>query len=146
MFLVRRGSITVSLLNRPMNLKSTFSTYHIYKTGGISEEDPYKQFAKYILRKLENRRQEDKKSELKVFEYGGESSLEHIFPVKYSKEEELSGWEAFWDEGLEKYKTDYIFRVGNYTILHYKLNSKVSDGPWDEKKKTPQRFKDYPYG
>lgn len=115
--------------------KKHFSTYHIYKTGGISEEDPYKQFAKYILRKLENRRQEDKKSELKVFEYGGESSLEHIFPVKYSKEEELSGWEAFWDEGLEKYKTDYIFRVGNYTILHYKLNSKVSDGPWDEKRK-----------
>lgn len=115
--------------------KKHFSTYHIYKTGGSFEDESYKQFAKYILRKLENRRQEDKKSELKVVEYGGKSSLEHIFPVKYSKEEELSDWKDFWNEELEKYKSDYVFRVGNYTILHYKLNSKVSDGPWEEKRK-----------
>lgn len=115
--------------------REVMSECSIFHTGRDREDVPFVQFVKYILRKLENRRQEDEKSELKVVEYGGKSSLEHIFPVKYSKEEELSGWKDFWDEELEKYKSDYVFRLGNYTILHYKLNSEVSDGPWEEKRK-----------
>lgn len=112
-----------------------FSTYCVYKTGRTPGEVPYVQFAKYILRKLENKRQGDIFSELKVVEYGSKASLEHIFPYEYSKGKKESGWEEFLNEKQGGYDTDYVFRVGNYAIFHGKPNSEMPNESWKEKRK-----------
>ena len=121
--------------------KEGFSTYCIYNTDNSSKNLPYKEFAKYILRKLENKHQEDNNSETRVVGDGSSSSLEHIFPFRYSKEKNLLEWKEFWNEELGEYYSDYVFRVGNYTILHYRPNGEASDKPWGKKREIYKKSK-----
>ena len=114
--------------------REVMSDCFIFHTGRDREDVPFVQFVKYILRKLENKRQGDGYSELKVAEYGKEASLEHIFPLEYSKGKKDNGWEEFLDEKQGKYDTGYVFRMGNYTLLHGALNSEISNSPWNIKR------------
>lgn len=114
--------------------REVMSKCFIFHTGRAREDVPFVQFVKYILRKLENKRQEDGYSELKVAEYGKEASLEHIFPLEYSKGKKDNGWEEFIDEEQGKYDYGYVFRLGNYTLLHGTLNSEISNSPWNIKR------------
>lgn len=114
--------------------REVMSKCFIPQTGRAREDVPFVQFVKYILRKLENKRQGDGHSELKVAEYGKEASLEHIFPLEYSKGKKDNGWEEFLDEKQGKYDARYVFRLGNYTLLHGALNSEISNSPWNIKR------------
>lgn len=120
--------------------REAMSECSILNTDPRKKEDvPFVQFVKYILRKLENKRQGDGCSELKVAEYGKKASLEHIFPLEYSKGKKNkgkkdNGWEEFLDEKQGKYDARYVFRLGNYTLLHGALNSEISNSPWNIKR------------
>lgn len=107
----------------------------IEDTGRDTGDQPFLQFVKYMLRKIEDGDQGENKSELKVAQYGQNATLEHVFPYAYSKKKEFDEWEEFYDKNSKKYKAEYVFRIGNYTILHHKLNSEASNKPWAEKKK-----------
>lgn len=106
----------------------------IENTGRTPGEQPFVQFVKYMLRKIEDKDQEDNKSEMKVARYGRNASLEHIFPYEYSKKKEFDGWAEFYDTKTKKYKVEYVFRIGNYTLLHGDPNGEASNKPWAEKK------------
>lgn len=106
----------------------------IENTGSTLGEQPFLQFVKYMLRKIEDRDQEDNKSEVKVASYGRKASLEHVFPYEYSKKKEFDKWGEFYDVKTKKYKAEYVFRIGNYTLLHSDPNGKASNKPWMEKR------------
>lgn len=107
----------------------------IENTGSTLGEQPFLQFVKYMLRKIEDRDQEDNKSEVKVASYGRKASLEHVFPYEYSKKKkEFDKWGEFYDVKTKKYKAEYVFRIGNYTLLHSDPNSEASNKPWMEKR------------
>lgn len=120
--------------------RTAFAEGLIENTGRGSEEQPYVQFAKYILRMIENNRQRDNVSEMRVVEYGQSSSLEHIFPYSYSqKGKKLDGWGEFYDIKKKKYISEYVFRIGNYALLHGDINREMPNGSWQEKRGYLQR-------
>lgn len=59
----------------------------------------------------------------------GECSLEHVMPQEWTK-----NWpgEEYGEEGLSR--NDLIHHLGNLVLVTQALNSKVSNGPWAEKK------------
>ena len=115
--------------------RTAFAEGVIENTGRTPEDQPYVQFAKYTLRMIENKRQQDNGSEMRVVEYGQSSSLEHIFPYSYSqKAKNLDGWEEFYDAKKKKYISEYVFRIGNYALLHGDINREMPNGSWREKK------------
>lgn len=120
--------------NMEKKFRDKLSVIYIENTGRTPEEQPFVQFVKYILRKIENIHQEENGSEMRVANYGPAASLEHIFPYKFFKNKDFDGWEEFYDKGQKKYNIEYIFRLGNYTLLHKELNGKASAKPWPEKK------------
>ena len=114
---------------------AAFAEGVIENTGRTPEDQPYVQFAKYTLRMIENKRHQDNGSEMRVVEYGQSSSLEHIFPYSYSqKAKKLDGWEEFFDDKKKKYISEYVFRIGNYALLHGDINREMPNGSWREKK------------
>ena len=44
-------------------------------------------------------------------------------------------WPAVKDEFARKYRDNTIQTLGNFTLASRRLNSKMSNGPWEEKKK-----------
>jgi hypothetical protein len=58
------------------------------------------------------------------------STVEHIMPKAWEK-----NWPAVKDEFARKYRDNTIQTLGNFTLASRRLNSKMSNGPWGEKKK-----------
>jgi uncharacterized protein with ParB-like and HNH nuclease domain len=58
------------------------------------------------------------------------STVEHIMPKAWEK-----NWPAVKDEFARKYRDNIIQTLGNFTLASRRLNSKMSNGPWEEKKK-----------
>ena len=58
------------------------------------------------------------------------STVEHIMPKAWEK-----NWPAVKDEFARKYRDNTIQTLGNFTLASRRLNSKMSNGPWEEKKK-----------
>ena len=115
--------------------EEAMESFSIMKTGN---SDPHTQFAKYILRKIEDSRLAESKSEYKVKEYGRDVSLEHIFPKKFADLKKVKGgslgWFEFYDEKERRYMRDYVFRLGNYTLIHGKTNSEMDTMEWSDKR------------
>ena len=115
--------------------KEAMEVFSITKTGS---SDPHTQFAKYLLRKIEDSRLSESKSEYKVKEYGRAVSLEHIFPKKFATLKQVKGgslgWFEFYDEKERRYMCDYIFRLGNYTLIHGETNSEMDTMEWGDKR------------
>ncbi len=61
----------------------------------------------------------------------GECSIEHVMPQEWTK-----NWpgDEFGPDGTSR--NDLIHRLGNLVLVTQALNSKVSNGPWVEKKKS----------
>lgn len=110
-------------------------TLSIKKT---ESSEPHIQFSKYILRKIEDSRLSKSKSEYKVKEYGRAVSLEHIFPKKFANLKQVKDgsleWVKFYDEKKRRYMRDYVFRLGNYTLIHGKTNSEMDAMEWSDKR------------
>lgn len=58
------------------------------------------------------------------------STVEHIMPKAWEK-----NWPAVKDEFARKYRDNTIQTLGNFTLASRRLNSKMSNSPWEEKKK-----------
>jgi uncharacterized protein with ParB-like and HNH nuclease domain len=58
------------------------------------------------------------------------STVEHIMPKAWEK-----NWPAVKDEVARKHRDNIIQTLGNFTLASRRLNSKMSNGPWKEKKK-----------
>ena len=58
------------------------------------------------------------------------STVEHIMPKAWEK-----NWPAVKDEFARKYRDNTIQTLGNFTLASRRLNAKMSNGPWEEKKK-----------
>jgi hypothetical protein len=58
------------------------------------------------------------------------SSIEHVMPQEWGK-----NWPGneYWDDGT--LRNDIIHRLGNLVLVTQALNSKISNGPWSEKRK-----------
>ncbi|GIU80981.1 MAG: DUF262 domain-containing protein [Acidobacteria bacterium] len=102
--------------------RSDFSTKSMKTTRSRNAR-----IAKYILAKLEK-------------QLGGADididsatySLEHILPQSPDE-----GWEAFPDRDLE----NFIYRLGNMTLLETSLNREISNKSYEEKRLTLQKSK-----
>lgn len=96
------------------DFKQFFSTKEI-STGGKN-----KKIVKYIFTKIEN--------QLSVTDNDWSDAnftIEHILPENYS---------VLWDEIFEKNAGNFIYRLGNYTLLEDKLNRNCSNKNYEEKK------------
>ncbi len=120
---VRYNTLLEYLTNNPKN-KSRMSTTNEFNNGLTNTMiyEKSNKIAKYILYRIENHLKEDSK-EFIEFKY----SLEHIFP------QNDSNWKDSFDD--EIYKDKYIHTLGNLTLVKKSFNSKLSNKPWEEKKK-----------
>ncbi|KAL7533363.1 hypothetical protein ACHAWF_004464, partial [Thalassiosira exigua] len=62
--------------------------------------------------------------------------IEHILPQKYDK---VAAWANHWDEELAG---QWMHRLGNLALLNQKLNARISNGPFSEKR---EHYKLSPY-
>ncbi len=111
------------LTNNPNN-KSRMATTNEFNNGLINTliYEKSNKIAKYILYRIENHLKRTSK-EFIEFKY----SLEHIFP------QSDKNWKDSFDD--EIYKDKYIHTLGNLTLVKKSFNSKLSNKPWEEKKK-----------
>ncbi len=80
--------------------------------------------ARYILRKINDKLEEN--SGLVVNKDGFAMSLEHILPQKFTDE----SWGQFSDESDT---ADYVYRIGNMTLLTSTINRKAANKSFSEK-------------
>ena len=104
-----------SLYIRDTDFNYDFSTLTIYSYGR------YKKLARYILFELENHLAESDRD----FE-NDPATIEHILP-----ENPPANWEQTFPPAIQ---ANYVYRLGNYTLLEDNLNRDCDDSLLEEKK------------
>ncbi|MCK5242825.1 DUF262 domain-containing protein [bacterium] len=92
--------------------------------------------AKYALEQFEYYLIEDKGEY--ILNSGRDVHLEHIIPQNFNKKKaikECGDWPTYLGDGALTQHTEFVDRIGNYTLLAQELNIKASNNPFQAKKK-----------
>ena len=86
--------------------------------------------ARYTLSRLTNHMSKESKksgSELIVNPDAKEVNLEHVLPQSFD-----NTWRSYFTEGVDV--ADYVYRIGNLTLLTTSINSDIANSSFPEKK------------
>ncbi|GAI12644.1 unnamed protein product, partial [marine sediment metagenome] len=92
--------------------------------------------AKYVLEKIEYNLIKDQREY--ILGSGKEVQLEHIIPLTINTKKsvrELGNWLKYLGRGSSEKHKDYVWRIGNLTILAQRLNMIASNNPFQSKLK-----------
>lgn len=115
--------------NTPINLSEseTLQVFKALNENQFGPKGPGSKIAKAILERL-NEFELVKSSQGRVNPIEGTLQLEHVLPQKYDT---VAGWTRKWDTDSAG---EWMHRLGNLALLNQKVNAKISNGPFMEKK------------
>ena len=129
---IRKGHITTykDITDYLLDVNSNVSFRGTFEKATISKRQ--NKLGRFILAKVENfREQQINGASFSPIDFESKAvSLEHILP---QSERENRSWSTYFDSGANV--SEYVYRLGNLTLMTRKRNAKIDNSSFDKKKK-----------